>query len=226
MKDIDQSETWTCVCGWKNHPKNMICGGNVPTGFVRRYGCGTDKNQSQVCRFQIKSNHEREEKMKKRIKELEGLCQKHALNAVDVAKNMNKKIQDLEALCDKRKYRIEELEESCETLTDRYQLVTDQIRQERNYFRNTEKELQDVQNRYHKIRRELQEKDETCTKWVERTIKLNFIFDQQKKIGALPSDHAEWVYPMVTDIISPDPEGPSILNEVDRETLRLSLIHI
>ena len=40
--------------------------------------------------------------------------------------------------------------------------------------------------------------------WIGRALKLKFIFDEIKKIGALPNDHAEWVEPMVEDIKFPE----------------------
>jgi hypothetical protein len=39
--------------------------------------------------------------------------------------------------------------------------------------------------------------------WIGRALKLKFILDEIKKIGALPEDHAEWVDPMVEDIEIP-----------------------
>jgi hypothetical protein len=40
--------------------------------------------------------------------------------------------------------------------------------------------------------------------WIGRTLKLKFILDEIKKIGALPEDHASWVDPMVEDIEIPE----------------------
>jgi len=40
--------------------------------------------------------------------------------------------------------------------------------------------------------------------WIGRSLKLKFILDEIKKIGALPNDHAEWVEPMVEDIEIPE----------------------
>jgi len=40
--------------------------------------------------------------------------------------------------------------------------------------------------------------------WIGRTLKLKFVLDEIRKIGALPKDHAEWVEPMVDDIEIPD----------------------
>jgi len=40
--------------------------------------------------------------------------------------------------------------------------------------------------------------------WIGRTLRLKFIFDQMKKIEALPEDHAEWVDPMVEQVEIPE----------------------
>ena len=40
--------------------------------------------------------------------------------------------------------------------------------------------------------------------WIGRALKLKFILDEIKKIGALPEDHASWVDPMVEDIEFPE----------------------
>jgi len=44
----------------------------------------------------------------------------------------------------------------------------------------------------------------TQKEWIGRTLKMKFILDEIKKVGALPKDHADWVYPMVDDITIPD----------------------
>jgi len=46
--------------------------------------------------------------------------------------------------------------------------------------------------------------NEVNRKWIGCTLGLKFIFDEVKKIGALPKDHAEWIYPMVDSIEIPD----------------------
>jgi hypothetical protein len=40
--------------------------------------------------------------------------------------------------------------------------------------------------------------------WIGRALRLKFIFDQMKKIEALPEDHAEWVDPMVEQVEIPE----------------------
>ena len=40
--------------------------------------------------------------------------------------------------------------------------------------------------------------------WIGRALKLKFILDEIKKIGALPEDHKAWVDPMVEDIEIPE----------------------
>ena len=44
----------------------------------------------------------------------------------------------------------------------------------------------------------------TQKEWIGRTLKMKFILDEIKKVGALPKDHADWVFPMVDDITIPD----------------------
>jgi len=43
-------------------------------------------------------------------------------------------------------------------------------------------------------------------KWIGISLKLKFILDEIKKICALPEDHAEWVDPMVEDVVAEIPE--------------------
>ena len=40
--------------------------------------------------------------------------------------------------------------------------------------------------------------------WIGRALKLKFILDEIKKIGALPKDHKEWVEPMVEEVDIPE----------------------
>jgi hypothetical protein len=40
--------------------------------------------------------------------------------------------------------------------------------------------------------------------WIGRALKLKFILDEIKKIGALPKDHTEWVEPMVEEVDIPE----------------------
>lgn len=40
--------------------------------------------------------------------------------------------------------------------------------------------------------------------FIEATLKMKFIFDEIKKIGALPEDHQEWIYPLIEDIEIPE----------------------
>jgi hypothetical protein len=44
---------------------------------------------------------------------------------------------------------------------------------------------------------------ESEKEWIGRTLKLKFIFDEIKKVGALPKDHSEWVEPMVEQVVIP-----------------------
>ena len=65
-------------------------------------------------------------------------------------------------------------------------------------------EVDDIQNDLEITEEELTISQKSEKEWIGRAIKLKFIFDQMKKIGALPEDHAEWVDPMVEDIEIPE----------------------
>lgn len=41
-------------------------------------------------------------------------------------------------------------------------------------------------------------------RFMEATLKMKFIFDEIKKIGALPEDHQEWIYPLIEEIKIPE----------------------
>ena len=47
------------------------------------------------------------------------------------------------------------------------------------------------------------EMEKSNEQWIGRTLKLRFIFDEVKKICALPEDHAEWVMAMVESVTIP-----------------------
>ena len=40
--------------------------------------------------------------------------------------------------------------------------------------------------------------------WIGRALKLKYLLSEIKRIGALPADHAEWVYPLVDDLDFPE----------------------
>ena len=46
--------------------------------------------------------------------------------------------------------------------------------------------------------------DHVKERFMEATLKMKFIFDEIKKIGALPDDHQEWIYPLIEDIKIPE----------------------
>jgi hypothetical protein len=76
------------------------------------------------------------------------------------------------------------------TFDETVEFQANQIANLENDLEVTEEELTILQN---------SEKD-----WIGRTLKLKFILDEIKKIGALPEDHAEWVYPMIEDTEIPE----------------------
>ena len=76
------------------------------------------------------------------------------------------------------------------TFGETVEFQANQIANIENDLEVTEEELTILQN---------SEKD-----WIGRTLKLKFILDEIRKIGALPEDHAEWVYPMIEDIEIPE----------------------
>ena len=51
-------------------------------------------------------------------------------------------------------------------------------------------------------------------KWMGRCLRLDYIFKQLRKIGALPEDHSEWVYDMVDSIEFPDNPNISIYESI------------
>ncbi len=46
--------------------------------------------------------------------------------------------------------------------------------------------------------------DHVKERFMEATLKMKFIFDEIKKIGALPEDHREWIDPLIEDIKIPE----------------------
>lgn len=66
------------------------------------------------------------------------------------------------------------------------------------------KECDDLQDDLNITEEELTISQKSEKEWIGRALKLKFILDEIKKIGALPEDHAEWVDPMVEDIEIPE----------------------
>ena len=63
--------------------------------------------------------------------------------------------------------------------------------------------------RFDNLNREFTQYKETNNSevWIERCLKLDFIFKKMKQIGALPEDHGAWVWDMVEDIEFPNGTG-------------------
>ena len=89
---------------------------------------------------------------------------------------------------------IETLKKNMMTLSKHFAIDMDNLQSEHESLRDdlitTEEELGIIQS--------------TQKEWIGRTLKMKFILDEIKKVGALPKDHADWVYPMVDDITIPD----------------------
>ena len=66
-----------------------------------------------------------------------------------------------------------------------------------------EEKLRDHTVRFRKLLVTAEEMETSNEQWIGRTLKLRFIFDEVKKIGALPEDHAEWVMAMVESVTIP-----------------------
>jgi hypothetical protein len=64
--------------------------------------------------------------------------------------------------------------------------------------------IEDIQNDLDITEGELSIVQTNEKQWIGRTLKMKFILDEIVKIGALPSDHAEWVHPMIEDIDIPE----------------------
>ena len=66
------------------------------------------------------------------------------------------------------------------------------------------KEVHDIQDDLEITKEELTISQKSEKEWIGRALKLKFIFDQMKKIEALPEDHSEWVDPMVKQVDIPE----------------------
>ena len=66
------------------------------------------------------------------------------------------------------------------------------------------KELDDLKDDMDITEGELTIFQKSEKEWIGRALKLKFILDEIKKIGALPEDHKAWVDPMVEDIEIPE----------------------
>jgi hypothetical protein len=89
---------------------------------------------------------------------------------------------------------IEALKKNMMTLSKHFAIDMDNLQSEHESLcddlNTTEEELGIIQS--------------TQKEWIGRTLKMKFILDEIKKVGALPEDHADWVFPMVDDITIPD----------------------
>ena len=81
---------------------------------------------------------------------------------------------------------------------------------------NFSREYSDLQLRFDNLNREFTQYKETNNSevWIERCLKLDFIFKKMKQIGALPEDHGAWVWDMVEDIEFPEDSNDSVFLEL------------
>lgn len=70
--------------------------------------------------------------------------------------------------------------------------------------------------RFDNLNREFSQYKETNNSevWIERCLKLDFIFKKMKQIGALSEDHGAWVWDMVEDIEFPENSTDSVFLEL------------
>jgi hypothetical protein len=81
---------------------------------------------------------------------------------------------------------------------------------------NFSREYSDLQLRFDNLNREFTQYKETNNSevWIERCLKLDFIFKKMKQIGALSEDHGAWVWDMVEDIEFPENSTDSVFLEL------------
>lgn len=78
------------------------------------------------------------------------------------------------------------------------------VHDECDYYREKNFTLnQEISDLEHRLIRSTQP-DNRGERFMEATLKMKFIFDEIKKIGALPEDHQEWIYPLIEDIKIPE----------------------
>ena len=65
-------------------------------------------------------------------------------------------------------------------------------------------DIDDLQNNLDITEGELSIYQKSEKEWTGRALKLKYLLSEIQKIGALPPDHAEWVYPLVDDLDFPE----------------------
>ena len=96
---------------------------------------------------------------------------------------------------------IRQKDEEIESLKEHLLTISNLAAQDIEYL---SKECDDLQHDLDITEGELTISQKSEKEWIGRALKLKFILDEIKKIGALPEDHAEWVDPMVEDIELPE----------------------
>lgn len=97
--------------------------------------------------------------------------------------------------------------EKIETLEIENSKILDQLKHKSEEIKRLKETIE-----YHE-RYLLEERSETG-QWMGRCLRLDYIFKQLRKIGALPEDHSEWVYDMVDSIEFPDNPNISIYESI------------
>ena len=105
------------------------------------------------------------------------------------------------------------LREQCESVeaaaTARFEvlrrdLISDHEAQLREHRESVGEQLRHMDQLVASSREEVRNLRVQDNEWIGRTLKLKFIFDEIEKLCVLPQDHAEWIQPMVEDIVIPE----------------------
>ncbi len=153
------------------------------------------KDQLREEQFKTKSLRDKitayEEHQKSNLLSLAEKDKRITENNSDI-ENYRERISDMKFNCDHFKSVIYDLEDKSQKLTD--QLAT--VREVSISFRHERDTLRE--------RLSLIQESPHDEEWIGRTLKLRYLFDQIKKLGVLPDDHAEWILPMVEDMEIPE----------------------
>lgn len=149
-------------------------------------------------------------KDKKILKKTIDMFESEVERLKDEVKDLRANRKDLQDSCtsvrleliDMRK-ELYEAESTNKDLVEMNQVVRDECDyyRERNFTLN-----QEVSDLEHRLICSSQPVDNVILdeRFIETTLKLKFIFDEIKKIGALPEDHQEWIFPLIEDIEIPE----------------------
>jgi len=96
---------------------------------------------------------------------------------------------------------IQDKDKEITTLKDNMMTISNLIAEDMD---SLNMQVNDIQHDLDITEEELTISQKSEKEWTGRTLKLKFILDEIKKIGALPEDHKAWVDPMVEDIEIPE----------------------